>query len=168
VSDWVSQALTDQHQLEAFDSGQADLDRWLVGQALRAHAAGGAHTTVWTAVGDPLVRAFHAIAPTQFVREELPSRRLAGGYSTVPGYLIARLALDRELHRQGLGSQLLLDALERIVDAADIAGGRLIAVDAIDQAAHGFYVHHGFRPVAGTSRLVMKIATARSVLARRS
>lgn len=164
MSGWVSQALTDQHKLEAFDSGQPDLDRWLVGQALRAHGAGSAHTTVWTAAGHPVVRAFHAIAPTQFIREDLPSRQLAGGYSTVPGFLIARLALDRELHGQGLGSQLLLDALERIVDAADIAGGRLIAVDAIDQDAHRFYVHHGFQPVANTIRLVMKIATARFVI----
>lgn len=166
MSAWVSQALTDHHRLEAFDSGQPDLDRWLVSQALRAHCAGSAHTTVWTAAGDPVARAFHAIAPTQSDRDELPSRKLAGGYRTVPGYLIARLALDRELHGQGFGSELLLDALDRIVDAADVAGGRLIAVDAIDQAAHRFYVHHDFQPITGSSRLVMKVATARSVLGR--
>jgi len=33
------------------------------------------HTTVWTATDDLRVVAFYAIAPTQFVRIELPSRR---------------------------------------------------------------------------------------------
>lgn len=166
MSPWVSAALTEQHDLTSFDSGVASLDRWLREQALRAQAAGSARTTVWAKADDAAAAAFHAIAPTQFVREELPSRRLAAGYATVPGYLLARLALSRDLRGQGLGSQLLLDALERIVDAAALAGGRLIAVDAIDDRAHGFYRHHDFQPIEGSSRLVMKVATARAALGR--
>lgn len=166
MSGWVSQALADHHELDAFHSSNPDLDRWLTEQSLRAHTAGSAHTTVWTQAVDPRVVAFHAIAPTQFVRDELPSRRLAGGYSAVPGYVIARLALHVDLHGQGLGSQLLLDALERITEAAALAGGRLIAVDAIDEPAHRFYRHHDFQPIPGSSRLVMKIATARKALGR--
>ena len=65
-----------------------------------------------------------------------------------------------------VGTQLLLDALERIVAAATNAGGRLIAVDALDDAAHGFYRHHHFQPIQGSRRLVMKIATARAALDR--
>jgi hypothetical protein len=61
---------------------------------------------------------------------------------------------------------LLLDALERIVAAAADAGGRLIAVDALDEAAHRFYQHHDFQPIQGSRRLVMKIATARATLDR--
>jgi len=64
-----------------------------------------------------------------------------------------------------LGSQLL-DALERIVAAATNAGGRLIAVDAIDDTAHRFYCHHDFQPIKGSCRLLMKIATARAAIDR--
>lgn len=39
---------------------------------------------------------------------------------------------------------LLLDALTRATDAIEIAGGRLIVVDAIDEPAQRFYEHHGF------------------------
>lgn len=112
----------------------------------------------------PRVRAYYSIAPTQVAAEELPSRSLAGGYTVVPGYLLARLALDRALQGQGLGSELLIDALIRITDAASQAGGRLIVVDAIDDDAHGFYRHHDFQPVEGSRRLVMKVATARAAL----
>jgi len=166
VSDWTSQALGDHHDLAQLDCGRDELDRWLLHEALRAQAAGIAHTTVWTRPDDLVVVAFYAIAPTQFVRTDLPSRSLSAGYSTIPGYLLARLALNQALHGQGLGTQLLLDALERIVAAATNAGGRLIAVDALDGAALRFYCHHDFQPIQGTRRLVMRITTARAALYR--
>lgn len=164
MSAWISSELTREHQLEAFDSGQEDLDRWLVDHALRAQAAGTARTIVWSEASAGSAVAYYSVAPTQLTSSELPSRSLAGGYSVAPGYLLARLALDRSLQGQGLGSELLFDALTRITDAASRAGGRLIVVDAIDQDAHGFYCHHDFQPIEGSRRLVMKIATARAVL----
>jgi GNAT superfamily N-acetyltransferase len=166
VSDWTSQRLGEHHDLAHLDCGHNELDRWLLYEALRAQSAGTTHTTVWTKPDDLVVVAFHAIAPTQFMRTDLPSRSLSAGYSTVPGYLIARLALAQVLHGQGIGTQLLLDALERIVAAATNAGGRLVAVDALDDAAHSFYRHHDFQPIRGSRRLVMKVATARAVVER--
>lgn len=172
MSPWRSQELRPDHDLDGFDSGREELDRWLRVESLRAQAAGTAHTTVWTDEGEGegrepgrAVVAYYSVAPTQFVRAELPSRSLAGGYSVIPGYLIARLALDRALQGRGLGSQLLVDSLERIVAAAGTAGGRLIAVDALDRAAHRFYRRHDFQPIEeGSTRLLMKVATARAAL----
>jgi GNAT superfamily N-acetyltransferase len=164
VSDWLSGPLTENHDVSKFNSGNESLDRWLQRDALRAHRAGISRTTVWTAAGDRAVVAYHAVAPTQIARIDLPSRALSAGYSRIPGYLLGRLALDQTLHGQGLGTQLLLDALERIVEAADRAGGRVIVVDAIDDSAHRFYRHHGFRAIEDSNRLVMKLATAAAIL----
>lgn len=164
MSDWHSQSLTEDHDVSRFASGNEPLDRWLARDALRAHRAGVSRTTVWVRPDEDVVVAYHAIAPTQIARVDLPSRSLSAGYSHVPGYLIGRLALDRTLHGRGLGTQLLLDALERIVAAADQAGGRVIVVDAIDETAHRFYRHHDLRPIEGSNRLVMKLATAVAVL----
>ena len=44
---------------------------------------------------------------------------MAGGYSRIPGYLIARLAIDSSLRGQGSGEQLLLDALGKAVAASE-------------------------------------------------
>jgi GNAT superfamily N-acetyltransferase len=164
VSDWVSQPLTQEHDLSHFGSGNESLDRWLKQDALRAHQAGISRTTVWTARSDSAVVAYHAIAPTQVARVDLPSRSLSAGYSQIPGYLIGRLALDETLHGRGLGTQLVLDALERIIEAADRAGGRIIVVDAIDKTAHSFYRHLGFQAVEHSNRLVIKLATAAAIL----
>jgi len=105
--------------------------------------------------------AYYSVAPTQILREEITASQ-AGGFSTVPAYLLARLALDRTLRGQGLGTELLIDALQAIVDAANTGGGRLIIVDAIDDEAVTFYRHHNFQPIRGSvRRLVMKVTTAR-------
>ena len=166
MTSWISEAIADHHELARFSCGNDVLDQWLREQALRAHRAGVSRTTVWVGPDEPAVVAFHSVAPTQLARVDLPARSLSAGYSTVPGFLIGRLALDESLHGQGLGTHLLLDALERIVDAADLVGGRLIAVDAIDTEAKQFYLHHDFQAIEGSSRLVMKVATARVALRR--
>jgi GNAT superfamily N-acetyltransferase len=169
VTEWLSAALAADHQLDRFACGQQALDEWLRDRARTAHVQGTARTWVWTAAGSNLVVAYFSVAPTQVVREELTSSQ-AGGVSVVPAYLLARLALDLSLRGQGLGGELLVDALGRIVAAADVAGGRLIVVDAIDEAAAAFYARHDFRSIRGDAasvyprRMVMKIATARSAL----
>ena len=52
--------------------------------------------------------------------------------------LIAKLALHETLQHEGLGSQLLVDALTRAVHAVEIAAGRYVVVDAIDDRAENF------------------------------
>lgn len=164
-----SARLEDDHILEGFDCGKESLNKWLVEDAERADSSGIAHVYVWTTLGEPKVCAYFAICPTEVVRKDDGGPgSLAGGYSKIPGYLIARLALDSSLHRSGYGEQLLLDALGKAVAASEIGGGRLIVVDAIDAEAQEFYVHFGFIPVKNREgRLVMKVSTAAKALGER-
>jgi GNAT superfamily N-acetyltransferase len=83
-----------------------------------------------------------------------------GDPDRVPALLLARLALDRTLHGQGLGTELLLDALTRALAASNRVGGRYLVVDAIDDRAVAFYEHHGFLRVPGSAlrRLVRKVS----------
>jgi GNAT superfamily N-acetyltransferase len=166
VIDFRSEVLNDSHRIEGFGCGKLPLDAWLHGQSRRAQSAGIARTYVWTRPASPDVLAYYAIAPTQVERADLPRAAPAGGYSAVPGYLLARLALATPLHGQGLGGELLLDALGRIVEAARISAGRLIVVDALDDDAYAFYRRCHFIPVEGSNRLYLKVATADAVLAK--
>jgi GNAT superfamily N-acetyltransferase len=164
VTRWRSQPLDDQHELSGFNCGVDSLDSWLRTQARRASRSDTTRTYVWTEPGSRVVVAYYSIAPSQIRRDGL-SRSMAGGVSVVPAYLLARLALDGGLRGQGLGAELLRDALEVIIAAASQAAGRLIVVDAIDDAAAAFYRHHDFQPLSGNPfRLVMKVATARQAL----
>lgn len=83
----------------------------------------------------------------------------------IPAYLLARLALDVRLQGQQLGSELLIDALGRLVGAAEITAGRLILVDALDDRAASFYMKHEFTPIkTNPMRLVIKVSTVRRLL----
>jgi GNAT superfamily N-acetyltransferase len=164
VTSFVSVALDEHHKLGEFDCGVPALNEWLTAQAMRATVSGTAKSYVWIEPESDRVVAYYSITPHQVHRAEVSSG-LSGGVTTIPSYLLARLALDRALHGQGLGGQLLRDALERVVEAADVASGRLLVVDAIDEQAAAFYRRHDFQPVKGNPhRLVIKIATVRKAL----
>ncbi len=163
MSDYICVALGPDHEVGALRCGKPPLDDWLRGQAQRAQAARTARTYVWTQADSPEVLAYYSIAPTQVARAEV-TRSLSGGYTVIPGYLLARLALDERLQRQGLGSELLVNALEQVVEAARSGGGRLIIVGAIDDGAHAFYRRHDFVPITGSMRLYLKVATAEAAL----
>ena len=60
---------------------------------------------------------------------------------------------------------LLVRALERIMDVARRAGGKIIVVDAIDERAAAFYERHDFVRLPGNpQRLVTKMSTAARAL----
>ncbi|MGH3798791.1 MAG: hypothetical protein ACRDTD_01395 [Pseudonocardiaceae bacterium] len=166
MTTWASGRLNERSDPSRFDCGAPSLNQWLSSRALEAQARGTAATYVWTAPATGLVVAYYAIAPHQVQREQVSSA-MAGGVTVIPAYLLARLALDVTLHGQGLGAELLHDAMDRIVTAADTASGRLIIVDAIDETAAAFYRHHDFQPVRDNPhRLVLKLSTVRKVLGR--
>ena len=95
----------------------------------------------------------------------LPARIGRGDLNEIPAILLARLALDESLHGTGLGAQLLVDALSRIVGAVEAAGGRYIVVDAIDDRAVAFYEHFGFTRTSDVAfRMFMRVSDAKASL----
>jgi predicted N-acetyltransferase YhbS len=158
VAGFVSEALSEEHDLTSFESGHRALDDWLRRSARHAERMRTARTFVWHA-GDHRVLAFFSLAAHLVVRAEMPRRIVHGSPDTIPAVLLARLALDRTLHCQGLGGELLWDALSRAVAASRLAAARVVVVDAIDAVAARFSQHHGFVPVPGNPhRLVQKIS----------
>jgi hypothetical protein len=44
------------------------------------------------------------------------------------------------------------------MNATETVASRFVAVDAIDEAAAGFYAHHGFKAIPGSARLIAKLS----------
>lgn len=153
----------DGHDLTTFNCGNTDLDEWL-----RRHAstATGQGTRTYVLVdGDGPVVGYFAIAPHLLARDDAPKRLARGAPGQIPAILLAKLALDASVHGQGLGSELLVFALDVVVTAARRAGGRVVVVDAIDDDACAFYEHHDFDLLPGKAqRLVMKLSSAAKAL----
>lgn len=155
--EFVTEMLTAEHELDHFDSGEAETDTWLRRNALRAQQQGSARTRVLSRVGHHRVLGYYAISPHDTHRDDLPSAA-AGGLRIVRGYLVAQLAVDRSLQGQGIGGELLLDALVTIASAAQTVGGRLVVVDSVNESAVAFYEHHGFIRIGDSRRLYQKIS----------
>ena len=133
--------LADQ-ELGRFSCGVDELDDWLRRHARHSAARGTRTYVLVDETGD--VTAYAAIAPQYVDRATLPSRFARGAPERVPSILIAKLAVDRRVQGRGVGTELLMCVATRVLIAARMIGGKLLVVDAIDEDAAGFYVHHGF------------------------
>ncbi len=150
------------HRLDAFSCGDTELDDWL-----KHHARGatGQGTRTYVFVDDADVVGYFAIAPHYLRRADTPPKIGRGAPAQIPTILLAKLALSQSVQGQGVGAELLVFALRTIVEAAQRAGGRLVVVDAIDDAAHRFYERHDFEALPGDERrLVLKLSTAAKAL----
>ncbi|MHB1613540.1 MAG: GNAT family N-acetyltransferase [Actinomycetes bacterium] len=164
MSLYRSEHLAANHDLEHFDSGNDTLDAWLRRAARHAEAANTGRTFVWVEPGSPDVAGYFTLAAHLVRKVDVPKSVGHGSPEAIPAVLLARLALDRSLQGRGLGGQLLLDALERAVDASARAAARLVVVDAIDDQAVAFYRCYGFRPCPDPRRLVRKTSEVAATL----
>jgi len=150
------------HDLSRFDSGEPDLDTWLRDRAVTAARARVAQTFVWVRDADaPRVVLYYALSAHAIPRAEAPSRIGRGVPDPVPGALLAKLALDRPRHGSGLGQVLLIDALQRILQASEQGPAvRAIVVDAATDAGRALYAKFGFVAAPGRpDRMLVRAET---------
>lgn len=64
----------------------------------------------------------------------------------IPVLVLGRLAVDRHVQKRGIGPALVLYALERAQEVAEVVGVRALLVHAKDKEAAAFYRHFGLAP----------------------
>lgn len=132
-----------EHELDSFDCGKEDLNRFLQRHALTNLKANTAQTYVLckgrTVVG------YYSLAVGSVTHEKATDRMKKGiARHPVPVMILARLAVHKDMKGKKLGTALLKDALVRTVRAADIAGIRSLLVHAKDDEAKSFYEYFNF------------------------
>lgn len=131
------------HDLDAFACGTAPLDEWLKRRARRNEADGASRTIVCCA-GRRVV-GYYSLAAGSVLQEAATGKVRRNMPDPVPVVLLGRLAVDKAWQGKGIGADLLLDAVLRVVAAAETVGVRAILVHAISEEAKTFYEKHGFR-----------------------
>jgi len=156
--------------LESFDCGGDAYNRWLADSAAQAQETGSARVFLLleNAGGtQDRVVGYFAVCPTLVVRDELPKPMRRRQLRYVPGWLLAKLAIEASLRGrpEQWGRQLLREALLTILAAAERGGGAVIAVDAENVGLVPFYERNGFLPTGADGlRMFMKVATAKAYL----
>ncbi len=140
----VPRPISDDDDVAEFDSGEAGLDAYLRTRALVNHLRGASRCFV--TCRDGRVVGFYALASAAVERHAAPGKVRRNMPEPVPVILLSRLAIDRNEQGNGLGAQLLRDAITRCVQVSDAIGVRAILVHALNDRARAFYSHFGFEP----------------------
>lgn len=149
------EVLSAAHDRSTFASGDAALDRYFreqVTQDVRRRA-----TACYVAVEatTSAVAGYYTLAASGVPLGEMPealSKRLPR-YPLVPVARLGRLAVATSHRGRRLGSALLANAALRAI-GSEVAVFAL-AVDAKDEVAAAFYLHHGFIPYGSEARQMM-------------
>src|ERR1035438_217834 len=101
---WHEEAIHKKHDREAFDCGEVALNEFLRRYARKSHELGGAKT--FLAIDDAdhrTVLGFYSLSPASVEYARTPETVRRGlARHDVPGFRLARLAVDRRLQGHGL------------------------------------------------------------------
>jgi len=164
---WGIEVLSDRHNFKDFTCGQKWLDQYLHGHAWTNQQTGYGRT--YLAIDDAkYVGGFYTLSMASVHFNHLPDdlARRVPKYP-MPVALIGCLAVDKTIQKSGLGTLLLIDSMQRIVQASEIVAARAVEVLAINDEAKDWYQRFGFLPFKDNPRhLYLPMATAREVVGR--
>jgi len=163
---WHEEPITRKHDRSAFDCGDAGMNDFLLRYARQSHDQGAAKTFLAIDDNTKAILGFYSLAPASIAYHRAPDVVQRGlARHDVPGFRLARIAIDRTQQGQGLGGQLLLAAGRRCLMAAAVVGGTVLIIDAKNDRAAAWYASYGAMPLLDAERtLVLPLATVESLL----
>ncbi len=141
---FVVEALSSAHDRAAFSCGSEQLDRYFQRQVTQDIRKRSTACFVGVDQGTGRIAGFYTLAASAVALSDLPealAKRLPR-YPSVPVARMGRLAIDQAYQGRKLGAALLWDAASRAARSEVMAFA--LVVDAKDEQAEAFYLHHGF------------------------
>ena len=164
---WHEEPIHKKHDRAAFDCGEDALNEFLRRYARKSHELGGSKT--FLAIDDAdkkTILGFYSLSPASvnFARTPEIVRRGLARYD-VPGFRLARLAVDRKFQGHGIGGQLLLAAGKRCLLASAEVGGVVLVIDAKNERVAAWYAGYGAVPLLDAPlTLLLSLSTIESAL----
>lgn len=136
------EGLSSDHETQQFDCGSTAQTEWLRKYALISHTTGVSRVKVVCERGTARVVGYHALATGSITHADAAAGVKAGmPRYPIPVVLLTRLGVDKGEQGKGLGKALVVDAIRRVLAAADEIGTRALLIHAEDAAARDFYMH---------------------------
>jgi len=159
---WHEEPISKGHDRRAFDCGDASMNDFLQRYARQSHESGAAKTFLAIDdAGDKSILGFYSLAPGTLTYVDTPEIVHRGmARHDVPGFRLARIAIDVRWQARGVGGQLLAVAARRCLRAAAEVGGVVLIIDAKNDRAARWYASYGGVSLAHKPlTLVMSLAT---------
>lgn len=143
-----------EYDLSNFDCGEAYLNNFLTEHLKRQHDNKVLRGYMLiTREEKPRVMGYYTLSGSCFEKTFLPSktqqRRVP--YKNVPSVTLGRLAIDKNIHRQGWGELLVAHAMKVVYRASQAVGIHGMFVEALNANAKNFYLRLGFTQLEGES-----------------
>lgn len=144
--DLIIAPLSRQHDRKTFDCGDSSLNQYLhryANQDIKKRVS-----RIYVASPSDIqerVVGYYSLSAGSLHAADLPKviRRRLPKYP-VPVAMLGRLAISRAYQRQGIGSVLLADALQRTAQASQVMAVYAVVVDALNDRVTEFYHQFGF------------------------
>ena len=151
------------HDRQHFDCGVESLNNYLKVMANQQSQKDNTRTFVLVEEqNSERVIGYYTLTMTPIDLSALPDKLQKKHHNASSGGLIVRLAIDKRYAKQGYGEWLLIDALNRLLQASETVAFPVVIVDAKDGAI-GFYEKFGFTPFQdSTNKLFLTIADIRA------
>ena len=151
------------HDRQQFDCGVESLNNYLKVMASQQSQKDNTRTFVLVEEqNSERVIGYYTLTMTPIDLSALPDKLQKKHHNASSGGLITRLAIDKRYAKQGYGEWLLIDALNRLLQASETVAFPVVIVDAKDGAI-GFYEKFGFTPFQdSTNKLFLTIADIRA------
>lgn len=145
---WNFVPIQKNHQQGDFDCGYPILNNYLKKYARQNHEKGIGKTFVAIPQSKSShIDGYYTVSSSVIEFESLPKSYQKGiPKYPIPAVLIGKLAVDNRVKGQGLGGELLVDALIRVAKTSQEIGIFAVRVDAIDLKAKEFYLKYEFLP----------------------
>jgi predicted N-acetyltransferase YhbS len=134
--------IAEHHDLEGFESGEPDLDRWLRKRALANERESASRTFVVCSA--KTVVGYYCLAAGSVAHADAPGSVRRNMPQPIPVIVLGRLAVDQKWQGKGIGAGLLKDAVLRSIRISRELGARALLVHAISESAREFYSRFGF------------------------
>ena len=164
---WHEEPISKKHDRDTFDCGEEALNDFLRRYARKSHELGGAKTFLAIAEDDnKTILGFYSLCPAAIEYARTPDIVRRGlARHDVPGFRLARLAVDRTVQGKGLGGQLLLAAGRRCLVVSAEIGGVVLVIDAKSEKVAKWYASYGAVPLLDAPlSLVLPLATIEAAL----
>lgn len=159
------------HDRSAFSCGFGPIDNFLKSSLSDQIKTGMVAAWIATTGDDPAVLGFHTLG-AMAVRADLgPKKWRRAGVPDIPVIYIRVVAVREDMQGKGLGTALVVDAMERCLQIADGMGAAAIVLDVLKdnkfERRWSFYEGLGFQPLGDPDnpvRVFISMANVRATL----